>query len=76
MTAEEREAWERYQTYMKGWRHGTSTKPMDPVFSEHKRLGETYKAGYTDGYKARVEASNKAAKHFGYVPSVLRLCDK
>lgn len=75
MTAEEREAWERYQTYMRGWRHGTGSRPMDSKFSDHARLGAAYKEGYSDGYKLRVEASNKTAKRFGYVPSILRLCE-
>jgi hypothetical protein len=75
-TAEERTAHERYSTYIRGWRQGAGIQPMDPKFSEHPTLGVTYQEGYADGQKARSEAGRKAAKRFGYKPSILRLCQE
>lgn len=72
----EREAHERYLVYMKGWRHGTCHKPMDPIFSRHQKYGGLYDEAYAAGQKARSEVATKVAKRFGYVPNILRLCDE
>jgi hypothetical protein len=75
-TPEEREAHERFLVYMRGWRHGACMKAMDPTLAHHQKYGQTYDQGYADGHKSRSDASQRAAKRFGYTPSILRLCDE
>ena len=65
---------ELFHCYMRGWEAGAGVKPADQRFVMHKdtRFQRFYTEGWNVGVQARVKASAKAAKRFGYKPSILR----
>lgn len=76
-TAEENNAANCWQAYMKGWKAGAGVKAMDPMVAHHPDNGlrAAYNQGYADGRKAFNDAGAHATELFGYTPSVLRLAE-
>lgn len=65
---------ERFHCYTRGWEAGAGIRPVDQCYVMHKdtRFQRLYTEGWNAGVQARVKASAKAAKRFGYKPSILR----
>jgi hypothetical protein len=74
-SAEEIDASNKYQSYVRGWTDGASVKAMRKEFKEHPTLGSVYCDGYAAGYAARGQMTAAASKLFGHEPSILRVCD-
>jgi len=78
MCHERTQAHELYMSYGRGWRDGAVNKAIDEKFSKHPTrldLTKAYMAGYEDGEMDRQIATNRAARNYGYVPSILRTQD-
>jgi hypothetical protein len=71
------DAGNQYHTYHKGWVAGAASRAMDPVFLTHanEKIRIAYEQGYQDARLALNKAMQKAADHYRYRPSILRLCD-
>jgi len=64
---------DNYLQYCAGWRDGAAIRAMDPKRCQHtdKGYADLYNRGYTDGQKARREASQIAALEFGYTETTI-----
>lgn len=75
---QEIDAGNQFHSFMQGWRHGASSKAMDPKFTEHSN--QLIKAAYEAGYgRARTDinlVAQSAAEAYGYTISYLRLMDE
>lgn len=82
-TDEETTAYSRFHMFRRGWTDGSGGRSMDPKRGSPKTkaaqeavpdpvLLAAYEEGYTEGYTARKEGLQKAAKFYGYEPSILR----
>jgi len=71
------DAGNQWQSYRKGWVAGASSKPLDPMFTEHtnEKISRAYEQGYQDARLALNAAMQKAADRYRYRSSVLRSCD-
>lgn len=77
-TAEQIDAANRYESYMRGWRDGAVITAMRPEFIElapGAPLRMSYEDGYRDGRAARSAASQYATRVTGHEPTILRLQD-
>lgn len=63
---------EKYHTFMRGWRAAAGRKGFDRKHEEHPTLGTYYKAGALVGREAEKAAGIAAANDFDYTPQILR----
>lgn len=64
-----------YYQYWFGFTHGAASRGIDRERWNHMHteMARAYQDGFADGRNAREKAGKKAAKRYGYKPSILRL---
>lgn len=68
-----RESFERYHSFMRGWKHGSAGSAEDPSFAKARaHLFKEYTDGYERGRKDRRALHVEISQRTGYVPNPLR----
>ena len=68
-TKEEGIAYEKLNSYRRGWTDGAAGRPEDQKFIAHptrRDLSGEYRRGYHDGQDARIRATGKACRRLKY----------
>lgn len=65
---------ERFHSFMKGWRCGATSGFLDEAFTKHEsaEIRALYDEGYKRGLADRGKISSELCERFDYKPNILR----
>lgn len=69
-TKEEEAAYEKYRTYVRGWKDGCAGRAFLMDRNSKEALNQLYHEAYLDGVKAVNEMAGVQSKRFGHDPKL------